>query len=83
MNVKEFIKENFKGKEIEDFEKAYKQKYTKQAFYKFSKIDLDKFNGYRWQLLANHFTGGDVAKIFSMYCNSKQTVNIHPEYKKV
>ena len=82
MNVKEFLSENFKQKQIEKFAKDYKSKYTRQAYYKFINIDLSKFNEYRWQLLADYFTGGDVEKIFSMYCKQKRMEKAIPENVK-
>ena len=89
MNMIDFLKKNFTGEQIESFEKDYKEKYTRQAYDQFKNISLDNFKTYRWQLLADHFTGGDVVKIFSMYCQSKQSPTIHPvkvihpKYKKV
>jgi hypothetical protein len=82
MNVKEFLVENFTAKNIEKFEKEYKQKYSRQAYSQFIRIDLSKFNEYRWQLLADYFTGGDVEKIFSMYCKQKRIEKAIPENVK-
>jgi hypothetical protein len=82
MNVKEFLVENFTAKNIEKFEKEYKKKYSRQAYSQFIRIDLSKFNEYRWQLLADYFTGGDVEKIFSMYCKQKRIEKVIPENVK-
>jgi len=82
MNVKEFLSENFKQKQIEKFAKDYKSKFTPSAYSQFIRIDLSKFNEYRWQLLADYFTGGDVEKIFSMYCHQKRIEKAIPENVK-
>jgi len=82
MNVKEFLSENFKQKQIEKFAKDYKTKFTPSAYSQFIRIDLSKFNEYRWQLLADYFTGGDVEKIFSMYCKQKRMEKAIPENVK-
>lgn len=78
MNVKDFLEENFTAKKIRDFERSYKKKYTKQAYSQFLRISLERFNTYRWQLLADHFTNGDLEKIFTMYCKQKKE-SIYPK----